>query len=173
MVLEKAAHLAQRTGDQRIRAALREPGRVNLLVDVPQGRRAVDHHCTALGRTFQNIGAVDVLGVEGRVLAHQDDVQLAQVNVRQWLEPIPVIAAVAHCEPARRAQCFTIRQAQIFLLEVVQLPAARLGLQQHGQAAVFVRRDRPDRVHHDAEADRLHAALRGGLDEHHILPLPC
>jgi len=48
-----------------------------LLVAVAQALRAVDHQRSGFLCQLQQIGGVDVLAIERRVLAHEDDVELA------------------------------------------------------------------------------------------------
>ena len=60
------------------RAALREAGREQLLVAVAQRLRVVDHQAAVARARLEDVGGVDVLVVERRVLAHQHHVEPAE-----------------------------------------------------------------------------------------------
>ena len=59
--------------DQGRRAALREQQRRQLLVEVAQALRVVDHQRTLRLGQAEDLGVVQVIGVDRRVLAHQHD----------------------------------------------------------------------------------------------------
>ena len=151
-----AGKLAQNVGaaaDQGGRRQLREQGGEHLLVAVAQALRAIDHQAAGLLGLFQQVGGVDELVVEGRILAHQDHVQILQrlIDFRAELEP-----ACSIIEYLQRTQaCAGLAGAliEVLLFHVEQLPAAGLGGQQHGQRAVLLEADAGDGVHHDAQAN--------------------
>jgi hypothetical protein len=67
--------------DQRRRAALREEQGRELLVVVPQALGVVHHRRPGPLGQAQDLGVVDVLLVDGRVLAHQHDVPGVQFHL--------------------------------------------------------------------------------------------
>ena len=71
-------HVAHVAGDERCRAAVGKPRRINLLVHVAQPLGAVDYeHPSHLG-SIEDVRRIDVLHVERGVLAHQDHVQISE-----------------------------------------------------------------------------------------------
>ena len=73
--------------------ALRELGRENLLIAVAQAPAAIDDQRTLALGLFQDVGAIDEFVVEGRILAHQYDVQLREpgVSCRTELDTRPPV----------------------------------------------------------------------------------
>ncbi len=140
---------------QRGRRALREPGGEKFFVGVAQAAWAVHHqHAGVLG-ALQQVGGVDILHVERRVLAHQDDIEFGQ-RPRGFLAPLePAPGVVEHLEFALPCQGLPVAQKQVALFHVADRPAARLRLEQHGERAVLVSLDGTDGVHHHAEFDHL------------------
>jgi len=67
--------------DQGGRAALREFQRPQLFVEVAQALRVVDHHRPGALRQAQDLGVVEVVGVDRRVLAHQHDMARTELNL--------------------------------------------------------------------------------------------
>ena len=59
-----------------------KPGRIDLLVDVAQALRAIVDMRALQLRAIEDVGAVDVFGVERRILAHQNHVEFAQLARR-------------------------------------------------------------------------------------------
>jgi len=76
MLAQEFAHVMHIASDERRCAAFWEPSRVHLLVHVPEALRVVADQRALQASPLEDISAVDVLGVEGRVLAHEDDVVL-------------------------------------------------------------------------------------------------
>ena len=74
---QKFAHVVHVAADERGGAALGKPSRVDLFIHVAQPLRAVAHQRALNLGAVQNVRGVDVLGVEGRVFAHQNHVELA------------------------------------------------------------------------------------------------
>ncbi|MNP17187.1 hypothetical protein D3C76_1096110 [compost metagenome] len=138
--------------DHGRRRALREQRGEELLVAVAQALRAVHHqHPGALG-LFQQVGGIDVLVVERRVLAHQDHVQLGERQVDFLSQFVPASGVREHLQRAHAAAGLAGLLVEVLLLHVVQRPAAGLGGQQHRQRAVLLEVDACDGVHDDPEA---------------------
>src|SRR5674476_500168 len=55
-------------------AAFGKPGGVDLLVHVAQALRTIADERPLIARAIQYVGAVDVFGIERRILSHQYDV---------------------------------------------------------------------------------------------------
>ena len=152
LLAQEGRHLAHVARDQGRRAALREPGRVDLLVHVPQALRAVDdQHAGALG-ALEDVGAVDVLGVEGRILAHQDAVERSERLDGGLAEREPAGRVRPHRERARAPEGDAVAQQEVSQLEIGERKATRLGREQHRESRVFGVVDRADRIHHHAES---------------------
>jgi hypothetical protein len=109
------------------------------------------HQHPGLFGPLEDISGVDVFGIEGRVLAHQQHVQLAERHLAATTQLIPVGLAVGYPQPACSAEWCAVAQAQIALFEVPEFMATALGLDEHGQRAVLGRCDPGDRVHHYAQ----------------------
>jgi hypothetical protein len=77
----KARRRAFRRGDQGRRGELAELADRQLFVVVADRRRLVEHARALLFRQFQQVGAVDVFHVEGRILALDDGVEFGQAQV--------------------------------------------------------------------------------------------
>ncbi|MNN00087.1 hypothetical protein D3C81_1126700 [compost metagenome] len=138
--------------DHGRRRALREQRGEELLVAVAQALRAVDHqHAGGFG-LFQQVGGIDELIVEGRILAHQDHVQVCQRQVEFGVHLVPALGVVEHFQRAHAATGFIRFLVNILLFHIEQRPAASLRCQQHGQGAVLVEIDARDGIHHDPEA---------------------
>ena len=106
MLGREGFEIVHRARDQRQRRVLGEPRRVCLLVHVPERLRRVDHETAAERRPIEDVGRVDVLDVERRVLAHQDDVDVAEPKVFFRAEFEPVVRIVAHGQPPRATPRF-------------------------------------------------------------------
>ena len=130
-------HFGHIAGDQRGRAALRKPGGVDLLVDVAQTPRPIHHQRPGEFGALQDVGGVDVFGVERRVLAHQDHVECTQRLHRRLAQRVPAGRGRRARAASARALGNPIAQPQIRLLQIMQRPAARLGRQQHRQRGVL------------------------------------
>ena len=74
----ESGHGVHVAGDQRGCAAFREPGRVHLFVHVAQALWPVDHQRALELGPLEDVGGVDELHVEGRILAHEDHIHFAQ-----------------------------------------------------------------------------------------------
>src|SRR4029077_6374249 len=70
--------LAHNACNQSRRTAFWEPCRVYLLVHIPQALRPVDDESALFPAALENVRAVDVFGIERRILTHQNAVELAQ-----------------------------------------------------------------------------------------------
>ena len=123
-----------------------------LLVAVTQALRLVDdQHPVALG-LFQQVGGVHELHVEGRVLAHQDHVQIAQGGVSFGFQLEPFLRIGEDLQRFHPRPCLAFTQVKILLLHVEQGPAAILCGQQHGQRAVLFVGDARNGVHDNPDS---------------------
>jgi hypothetical protein len=153
------AHAVQRlehrhgAGHHGLGRELGEPHGVGLLADVAQRSRLVDHQHAGFLGALQQEGRVDEFHVEGRILAHQDHVQLVRVGLAHLAELEPALRVVAHLDRAQPHAEPAFQYPQVGLGEVLQRVAAPLRLQQHRQRGVLGRLDAVDGVHHDPEAD--------------------
>ena len=86
--MELTQHVVSAADDQRWRA-LREFGGKELLVAVSEALRPVHDERAFLLGPLEQVGGVDVFEVERGVLAHQDDVELAQWLGDGALELVP------------------------------------------------------------------------------------
>ena len=124
--------------------------RGQLLVQVAQALRVVDHQRAGALRQAQDLGVVEVVGVDRRVLAHQHHVA---ARPAQSVTAGPVRGSRpgrrAPRSGATRAWAAPSRTRQAARQHVKQAMAAPLRLQQHRERGVLGDLDRPDRVHHD------------------------
>ncbi len=158
MLAQEFAHVVHVACDECGCAALGKPRRVDFLIDVPQSLRAIENTGALQLRAIQDVGAVDVFGVEGRILAHQDHVEFAEFRGGRFAQREPVCCIIPDLERRQAAPCDPIEQPKVFLLGVMQLPAPRLRGEQQPQGGVLCRLDRPDGVHdHDETHSRRHA----------------
>ncbi|CVB21158.1 Uncharacterised protein [Serratia marcescens] len=155
MLLVEFADVRGAATDQRVRRQFREPGGEELLVAVAQALRLVDHQRAFDFGALQNVGRVDVFGIERRILAHQDHVQIVQRQILLAAEAEPVLLVFLHAQQAGAGAPVTGVQIEIVHLHVVQFVTAALRFEQHGEAGVFLDVDGIDRVHHDAELNHL------------------
>ena len=100
MLGEEGVHIWHGAGDERRRAALREPGGKHLLVHIPQALRSVHHQTARCFSPFQNVRGVDVFRVERRVFAHQQHVEAAQRLGHSIPVSEPVVEILAHGDGA-------------------------------------------------------------------------
>jgi hypothetical protein len=149
----EAAHVGHGAGHHGLGRELGEPHGVGLLADVAQRSRLVDHQHAGFLGALQQEGRVDEFHVEGRILAHQDHVQLVRVGLAHLAELEPALRVVAHLDRAQPHAEPAFQHPQVGLGEVLQRVAAPLRLQQHRQRGVLGRLDAVDGVHHDPEAD--------------------
>ena len=153
VLAQKIRHGVHIARDQCGRAALREPGRVGLFVHIAQPLRIIDHD-RALGlRAVQDVGRINELHVERRVLAHQNDVVVAQSTRLRLAEFEPVLGIVGDLEGCRASEGNSIAEPELVLFGIPDLPAAALGGQEHRKRAVLGGLDALDGVHDDEKAD--------------------
>jgi hypothetical protein len=152
--LQKLGHIAHVAGDPGRRAAFRKPRRVHLLVHVAQALRPVQYGDAERFCSLEDVGGVDVLHVEGGVLAHQDHIEILE-RARDGLPPAepvrPVIPNGQWREPAER---HPVVEPQMGQFGIVNLHAAPLCGEQHGEGRVLGGLDILDGIHDDAESDR-------------------
>ncbi|MNE17281.1 hypothetical protein D3C80_1102560 [compost metagenome] len=104
----KLAQNVRSSADHGRRRQLGEQGGEELLVAVAQALRAVDHQHAGTFGLLQQVGGVDVLVVEGRVLAHQDHVQFGQRDVGLGLQLEPVLRVEEHLQRTCACASFTV-----------------------------------------------------------------
>ena len=148
---EKRPHFFNGAGYQRQRRALRDPGRVGLFVHVAQCLRMIDDQRACRACPVEDVGGVHVLHIERRVLAHQDDVEIAEVDLLRRAGCVPVAVVIANLEQSGLPERLAAHKLEIALLEVMNFGVAACRFEQHRERAVLVRRDGLDRVHHDAD----------------------
>ena len=139
--------------DQGRRRQLGKQGGKELLVAVAQAGRAIHHQGAATLGLLQQVGGIDEFVVEGRILAHQDHVQLAQGQVDVLAKGEPALRILEYFQLSAAPAGLAIDLVQILHLEVVQGPAARLGRPQHGHGAILLIGDAFDGIHDDPQAD--------------------
>src|ERR1700727_2162758 len=155
---QEFAHVMHVARDEGGRATLRKPGRIDLLVDVAQPLRPIVDMSALQLRPIEDVGAVNVFGVERRVLAHQDHVVFTQLVGGRFPQREPFRRIVRDLERRQPAPGNPVAKPQVFLFRVVQLPASGLRAEQEPQGGVLRRLDRSDRVHdHDETYSRRHA----------------
>ena len=139
--------------DHGWRRALGELGGEQFFVTVAQALRFVDdQYAIALG-LFQQVGGVHKLHVEGRVLAHQDHVQIAQGRVGLGVQLKPLLRVGEHLQRLHAGPGLAFIQVKVLLLHVEQGPATVLGCQQHGQRAVLFIGDARNGVHDNPDSN--------------------
>ncbi len=151
VLAQEGLHVCHAPGNQRWCTTLREPGRVDLFVHVPQALRAVDDQSPLLFGPLQDVSRIDVLGVERRVFAHQQAVKLRQWHDSRLPKREPVLRIGTYRERARVPQGDAVAKRQVALLEIRQLEATRLSGEEHRERRVFCEFDVVDGVHHDTE----------------------
>ena len=112
---------------QHRRAALGKMGGENLLIAVPQALAPIHHECALAFRLLQDIGAVDVLVIKRRILAHQDHVKISQGALLALAQRKPALRVVKDGERGHAGPGDTLLEVQVALLHVVQLPVLRFG----------------------------------------------
>jgi hypothetical protein len=108
-----------------------------------------------------DVGGVDVLGVEGRILAHEHAVELAEPHYLRLAELEPFLRVGEHPQIPAVPVGHTITQEEVRLLEIGELPATSGSRKQHGKCGVLRKFDLRDRVHHDGKTSSFrHRQLR-------------
>ena len=152
MLAEEGLHRRHVARDQGRCAAVREPGRVGLLVHVPQALRPVHDQGARLLCPLEQVGRVDVLHVEGRVLAHQhcvDGAELADVGLADAVPGLPFADDLERREARERTP---VACPQVPLTEHQHLATAPGCGLQHGDRRILRRLDGFERVHQHREA---------------------
>ena len=113
-------------------------------------RRIVDHQRPGMDM-FQQVRGRDVGHVERRILAHQDDVDVGEVD--HLFRPQGKVIALppAHLERARPGAEAAVAKHQVVGLIVVETVAPASCLEGEGERRVGVDVDRFDRVHLDGD----------------------
>ncbi|MNE12636.1 hypothetical protein D3C80_1054410 [compost metagenome] len=150
---DKLANDVRAAADQGRRGALREQRGEQLFVAVAQALWAVDHQHTSGFGLFEQVGAVDKLHVEWRILAHQDHVQIAQGVVFFGFQLEPVLRVGEDLQRAHPRAGLALALVEVLLLHVEQRPAALLGGKQHGQRAILLIGNARNGVHDNPEAN--------------------
>ena len=138
---------------QHRRAALGKECGKDFFVAVPQALAAVDHQrAPALGG-FKDVGGINIFIVEGRVLAHQDHVEVRQVDVLRGLQVEPGLRVVEDRQAGHARPGHALFQVEVARLHVMELPVPRLGGPEHGQGTVLLVVDVGNGVHDDPQLD--------------------
>ena len=159
MLAAERCELDRITGDQRLRHELRVIENEELLRRVSHFLRVVHHQGLRVDR-LQHVGRGDVAHVEGRVLAHQDNIFLAEITAALVAQRIVVALLVAHGDVIAGGEQRAAAQRQRLRLVIEQLVPAPLRLQHHGEGRITRDVDGLDRIH-------LHRYLQA-----HVTPLP-
>lgn len=115
--------------------------------------RLIDHvNALTLG-LFQHVGRVDVFLIERRVLAHDDRIEIGQFNALFAGKLKPSVRIAFHPQQPAAGISMAVAEVKIGELQIMQFPASRLGLQQHGETGVFLDVDLVYGVHDHAEFD--------------------
>ena len=166
---EEGAQFGRGAGHPAGRAAVGKFQGEELFVGVAQGLGGVDHQGAGSGGAVpgpvEDVRGIEEFAVDGRVLAHEDEVQLVQGPLLFAQEPVPVGGIIldpqfSHPAPGARATQGDVVQGQ-----VQEAPAPTLGSQQHGEAAVFGDLDGPNRVHDHADFTVHGSTLRDTCSE--------
>ena len=152
MLGEEGLHAAHIARDQGRRAAIGEPGRIDLLVHVAQALRAIhDQHAFSL-RAFQQIGRVDVLQVEWRVLAHQHGIDIGKRSHHGLPGAIPGLSVSDDLQRSQPGDRATVAQPEIGLFEAPGRAAAPGGRREHRDRLILGRLDSFERVDQHCQA---------------------
>jgi len=95
-----------------------------------------------------------VFGVERRVLAHENAVELPQRGDARLPERVPGSRIGAHRERPHACASFAVAQGEVALLEVEELEAVCLRGDEHREGGVLRVLDLRDRIHDDGQAAR-------------------
>src|SRR5690606_19908434 len=104
-----------------------------------------------LFRPLEDVGRIDVLQVERRVLAHQHHVELAEGALVLAFEAEPALEVVPDGDGPGAREGLAPPQPEIRLLHVVDLGPPPGRFEEHRERAVLLRVDRFDRVHDDPD----------------------
>ena len=77
-VFHKHSQVRERSTDQRPRTTLWEPRNKRFLIGIADTARSINDKSAALFRPFQDVGGLDILHVERRILTHQDHVDVTE-----------------------------------------------------------------------------------------------
>src|ERR1700733_6697961 len=120
---EEVFHVLHIASNERWRATLRKPCRVDFLIHVAQPLGAVDNETALQLCAFENVGAVDVFCVERWVFPHQDGVELTQSLETGFAQREPVVSIRTYSECPPETVCDTVAQGQVALFEVGEMKA--------------------------------------------------
>ena len=148
---EERVHIRHITCDERRCAALREPSGVDLLVHIAQSARIVDDKSALVLSALEDVGRIDVFGIEGWVLAHQDRIEIAQALQHRIAELEPAGRILENLQWASAAERDTIAQHQVTHFEVAQIESVGLRREQHRERRILAEFDVGDGVHHHGE----------------------
>ena len=159
MLGEEVADQGFAARDERGRGELRKTRDRHFLVVVANRARAVDDPCALHFSEFQKIGAVDVLHVERRILAHEDGVECAKRRFRRGIAAIPGVLVAGEMEPARYSRHRATPPREAFLLHGGKRMAARVRLAHDRVGGVLVDLEVLERIDDecDFQADALAA----------------
>ncbi len=153
-LLHEGAQLAHVAAHPRGRTALGEVQGVEFFVGVAQAARAVDHHqAGALGQ-IEHQGVVHERGVDRRVLARQEQIQLRQPPPARGAQFKPGPGIVAHAQWRQSRPGLAVAQAQVAAGGIVQRMAPALRFEQHREGRILLDLERADRIHQHAHGQR-------------------
>ena len=130
-----------------------EVERVELLVGVAQAARARSSRSVRAGSTSaEEVGGEEVRHVEGRILAHEDDVELGERRDPRSRAGGSGPRRARPCSAAYGARAVRRGRRRGPRLAVVLLVAATLALEQEDEGGVLVEQDPAHRIHDVEEA---------------------
>ena len=109
-------------------------------------------------KPLEQVRRRDVVQIERRILAHQHDVEGAQIEHLGGAERVVIAALAAHLQRARQRLHPAVVVTQVGRQVVIQTVAAALGLERQHERAVAVDVDPLDRIHLDRHG-KAHRAL--------------
>ena len=137
--------------DQRRRHELRKTRDCHFFVAIPDRARIVEHTRALRLRQLEEIGAVEVLHVERRVLAHQHRVEILERRRLHWVNAIPRSGVAGEVQPLRVAGHHPVLPDDVFLLHCVNLVRTRSRFAHHRECGILVYLEIVERV--DDESD--------------------
>jgi hypothetical protein len=173
----KVAHGQRVARDQGGGGELREFEDGELLGVVAQRARPVEDTCAFVLGALQQMGGVEELAVEGRVLAHEHGVEVAQGRdallwrQRAFVEPVLFVAGQPDA-PHRGRHAGGRQPAQVPGLTGCQGVAAALRLAHHGVGAVLVGLEGFQRIGDEKQVHGACVVRAGGKSLTNRLPGP-
>ena len=116
--------------------------------------RGIIHHQRLGMDMVQHVGGGDVAHVEGRILAHEHHVEVAEADALLLAKREIFRELVAHLDRMARGRENAACQRQGFRLVIEQRMAAELRLQHHRKGGIALDVDVLDGVHLDGDIER-------------------